>query len=56
MKAIGIILAGGNNKRMNGLTNRRAVAAMPMCGCYRAIDYVLTNMAHAQVQKVAVIT
>ena len=56
MKAIGIILAGGNNKRMNGLTEKRAVAAMPMVGCYRAIDYALSNMAYSHVQKVAVVT
>lgn len=55
MKAIGLILAGGNNKRMDGLTNKRAVAAMPMCGTYRAIDYVLTNMSYSGVQKVGVI-
>ena len=31
MRAIGIILAGGNNKRMRELSNKRAVAAMPDC-------------------------
>ena len=55
MKAIGIILAGGNNKRMKELTRKRATAAMPMCGAYRAIDYVLSNMAYSRIQKVAVI-
>ena len=42
MKTIGIILAGGNNKRMKDLTAKRAIAAMPMAGTYRAIDFVLT--------------
>ena len=56
MKAIGIILAGGNNKRMKELTAKRAVASMPMCGSCRAIDFVLTNMAVSRVQKVAVLT
>ncbi|MBO7364276.1 MAG: glucose-1-phosphate adenylyltransferase subunit GlgD [Lachnospiraceae bacterium] len=56
MKAIGIILAGGNNKRMKELTARRAIAAMPMCGTYRAIDFALTNMANSNVQRVAVLT
>ena len=32
MKAIGIILAGGNNKRMKELSYNRAIAAMPMVG------------------------
>jgi glucose-1-phosphate adenylyltransferase len=56
MKAIGIILAGGNSKRMKELTYKRAVPAMPMAGTYRAIDFVLTNMANSHVQKVAVLT
>ena len=39
MKAIGIILAGGNNKRMKELSYNRAIAAMPMVGTYRSIDF-----------------
>ena len=30
MRAVGIILAGGNNNRMKELTHKRAVAAMPI--------------------------
>ena len=56
MRAIGIVLAAGNSRRMKELTAKRAIAAMPMCGTYRAIDYVLTNMADSGVQKVAVFT
>lgn len=39
MKAIGIILAGGNNKRMKELSYNRAIAAMPMVGTYRSIGF-----------------
>ena len=39
MRAIGIILAGGNNNRMRELSNKRAIAAMPIAGSYRAIDF-----------------
>lgn len=56
MKAIGIILAGGNNKLMRELTNKRATAAMPVAGSYRCIDFTLSNMANSRIQKVAVIT
>ena len=56
MKAIGIILAGGNNKLMKELTNTRATAAMPVAGSYRSIDFTLSNMANSRIQKVAVIT
>ena len=41
MKAIGIILAGGNNRMMRELSNKRAIAAMPIAGSYRAIDFAL---------------
>ena len=37
MRAIGIVLAGGNSKRMRELSNKRAVAAMPVAGSYAAL-------------------
>lgn len=56
MRAIGIILAGGNNSRMGELSAKRAVAAMPIVGSYRAIDFTLSNMTNSHIQKVAVYT
>ena len=56
MRAIGIILAGGNNKRMRELSNKRAIAAMPVAGSFRAIDFALSNMSNSHVQRVAVLT
>ena len=56
MRAIGIILAGGNNNRMRELSNKRAIAAMPIAGSYRSIDFALSNMASSHIQKVAVLT
>lgn len=56
MKAIGIILAGGNNKMMRELSNKRAIAAMPVAGSYRSIDFALSNMSNSHIQKVAIIT
>ena len=56
MKAIGIILAGGNAHRMKELSLKRAVAAMPIAGSYRSIDFVLSNMSNSHIQKVAVFT
>lgn len=55
MKALGIILAGGNNKRMKELTHKRAIADMPIAGNFRAIDFTLSNMSHSGVGTVAVI-
>ena len=54
MKAIGIVLAGGNNRMMRELTNKRAIASMPVAGSYRAIDFALSNMSNSHIQKVAV--
>lgn len=56
MRAIGIILAGGNSSRMGELSAKRAVAAMPIVGSYRAIDFTLSNMTNSLIQKVAVYT
>ena len=57
MKAIGIILAGGNNDgRLGALTDHRAAAALPVGSCYRAIDFTLSNMSSSGVGKVAALT
>ena len=56
MRAIGIILAGGNNLKMQELSKKRAISAMPIAGSYRAIDFALSNMSNSHVQKVAVLT
>ena len=56
MKAVGLILAGGNSGKMQELTAKRAVAAMPVAGSYRAIDFALSNMTNSGIGKVAVMT
>lgn len=56
MRAIGIVLAGGNSNKMRELSNKRAIAAMPIAGGFRSIDFVLSNMSNSHIQKVAVFT
>ena len=56
MRAIGIVLAGGNSFRMKELSQKRAVCAMPIAGSYRSIDFALSNMSNSHIQKVAVFT
>ncbi len=56
MRAIGIILAGGNNHRMRELSRKRAVCAMPVAGSYRSIDFTLSNMSNSHIKRVAVLT
>ena len=55
MKALGIILAGGNNSRIQELSKKRAIAAMPIGGSYRCIDFALSNMSNSHIQKVAIL-
>ncbi|MCL2406713.1 MAG: glucose-1-phosphate adenylyltransferase subunit GlgD [Defluviitaleaceae bacterium] len=56
MKAIGIVLTGGNNERLGDLTSVRAASALPMGSCYRVIDFPISNMANSGINKIAVIT
>lgn len=56
MKALGIILAGGNNNRMKGLTHERAASAMPVAGSFKGIDFALSSMTNSHIQTVAVLT
>lgn len=56
MRAVGIILAGGKNECLKELTNNRALAAMPIAGSYRAIDFTLSNMRNSGINKVAVLS
>jgi len=56
MKAVGVILAGGSSNKLRELTKKRAAAAMPIAGSYRAIDFVLSNMSNSGISKVAVLT
>ena len=56
MKALGIILAGGNSSRMGNLSDKRAISAMPVGGSYRGIDFALSNMTNSHIQTVAVLS
>lgn len=53
MRAIGLILAGGSNNKMRELSDKRAIAAMPVAGSYRSIDFALSNMSNSHIQKIA---
>ncbi len=53
---LGIVLAGGEGKRLMPLTADRAKPAVPFGGSYRLIDFVLSNLVNAQMLKIAVLT
>lgn len=56
MKALGIILAGGNSSRIQNLSEKRAISAMGIGCSFRCIDFVLSNMTNSNIQTVAVLS
>ena len=56
MKMVGLILDESKMERLKGLTSSRAISAMPIAGCYKAIDFVISNMTNAGIEKIGVIT
>jgi glucose-1-phosphate adenylyltransferase len=53
---LGIVLAGGEGKRLWPLTADRAKPAVPFGGNYRLIDFVLSNLVNAGLHKICVLT
>jgi glucose-1-phosphate adenylyltransferase len=55
-RVLGIVLAGGEGKRLMPLTLDRAKPAVPFGGVHRMIDFVLSNLVNGGVHKIAVLT
>jgi glucose-1-phosphate adenylyltransferase len=55
-KVLGIVLAGGEGKRLMPLTVDRAKPAVPFGGSYRLIDFALSNLVNAGYLRCAVLT
>jgi len=55
-RILGIVLAGGEGKRLMPLTADRAKPAVPFGGSYRLIDFVLSNITNAGYRKICVLT
>ena len=53
---LGIVLAGGEGKRLYPLTADRAKPAVPFGGAYRLIDFVLSNLVNARFLRICVLT
>lgn len=53
---LGIVLAGGEGKRLWPLTADRAKPAVPFGGNYRLIDFVLSNLVNAGYIRICVLT
>jgi glucose-1-phosphate adenylyltransferase len=52
----GIVLAGGEGKRLAPLTADRAKPAVPFGGNYRLIDFALSNLVNAGMRRIVVLT
>ncbi|MDQ1630184.1 MAG: glucose-phosphate adenylyltransferase [Frankiaceae bacterium] len=52
----GLVLAGGEGKRLMPLTRDRAKPAVPFGGNYRLVDFALSNLVNAGFLKIAVLT
>jgi glucose-1-phosphate adenylyltransferase len=55
-KVFGIILAGGEGKRLMPLTADRAKPAVPFGGQYRLIDFAISNLINSGLQQLVVLT
>ena len=55
-RIMGVVLAGGEGKRLYPLTRDRAKPAVPFGGCYRLVDFALSNLVNGGVYRIAVLT
>ena len=55
-KVFGIILAGGEGKRLMPLTQDRAKPAVPFGGQYRLIDFAISNLINSGLRQIVVLT
>ncbi|WP_211222428.1 glucose-1-phosphate adenylyltransferase [Actinokineospora enzanensis] len=55
-RVLGIVLAGGEGKRLWPLTADRAKPAVPFAGNYRLVDFVLSNLVNAGFHQLCVLT
>ena len=55
-KIFGIVLAGGEGKRLMPLTEDRAKPAVPFGGVYRLIDFALSNLLNSGLTQIVVLT
>lgn len=53
---LGIVFSSANDHRLNDLTAHRCMGSVPFGGRYRLIDFVLSNLANAQIEDVGVVT
>jgi glucose-1-phosphate adenylyltransferase len=55
-KVFGVVLAGGEGRRLSPLTRDRAKPAVPFGGNYRLVDFALSNLVNSGFLRIAVLT
>ncbi len=55
-QTVAFLLAGGMGSRLNVLGWMRAKPAVPFGGCYRLIDFTLSNAMYSGVQQIGILT
>ncbi|MFM5903757.1 MAG: glucose-1-phosphate adenylyltransferase [Microbacteriaceae bacterium] len=55
-RIFGMVLAGGEGKRLMPLTADRAKPAVPFGGSYRLIDFALSNLVNSGMRRIVVLT
>lgn len=55
-RIFGIVLAGGEGKRLMPLTSDRAKPAVPFGGGYRLIDFAISNLVNSGLRHIVVLT
>lgn len=53
---LAIVMAGGQGERLQPLTRDRAKPAVPFGGCYRIIDFVLSNLVNSGITSIYILT
>ena len=55
-KMMGVVFGNTNDALLGEMTELRAISSLPFGGRYRLIDFALSNLIHADVSRVAVLT
>jgi glucose-1-phosphate adenylyltransferase len=55
-RVFGMVLAGGEGKRLMPLTAERAKPGVPFAGSYRLIDFALSNLINSGLRRIVVLT
>ena len=53
---LAVVLAGGKGSRLEPLTRDRSKPAVPFGGCFRIIDFTLSNCLNSGLRKILVVT